>query len=178
LFAYQYFDLEPDMVTLAKPLGGGLPIGAVLLRNAVAECLGHGDHGTTFGANPVACALALKVLEKLLAPGFLEEVSQKGAYMHQRLLKLRKRHPEEILEVRGAGMLAGVVTRRDPKALVSAFLERGILVCVTGTDAIRLIPPYVIKMRHIDDMIDAFHDILTHDVDVQSPVNRKRTCQP
>ena len=160
LFAYEYSGIEPDIVTLAKPLGGGLPIGAILLKDEIAECLGPGDHGTTFGANPVACALALKVLEKMLADGFLEGVRQKGAYMHQELHKLMKAHPDEILEIRGAVMLAGVVTTRAPKEYVKAFQERGILVCVTGSDAVRLIPPYVIKMRHIDDMIEVFGDIL------------------
>lgn len=162
LFAYEHFDVVPDMVTLAKPLGGGLPIGAILLKDEVAQCLGPSDHGTTFGGNPVACALALKVLEKLLAPGFLEEVRHKGDRLHQQLGKLAKHHPEEILEIRGGGLLAGVVTKREPKLFVEAFLERGILVAVTGSDAVRLIPPYIIKMRHIDSLIDAFHDILEH----------------
>ena len=167
LFTYQYFDVEPDIITLAKPLGGGLPIGAILLKDAVAECLGPGEHGTTFGANPVVCALALKVLEKLLAEGFLEGVREKSAYMHQQLRKLMKQHLDEILQIRGAGMLVGVVTKRPPKTIVKAFQERGILVGVTGSDAVRLIPPYIIKRRHIDDMVEAFHDILMQDVEEQ-----------
>jgi len=164
LFAYQHYGVEPDIMALAKPLGGGIPIGAVLVRQKVADALRPGDHGTTFGGNPLACAVGTKVMNKLMAPGFLEGVREKGEYLHRRLQRFKERH-SELKEVRGFGLIAGVITKYDPKAISKEFLKRKVLVCTSGADAVRVIPPLIIEKDQIDEFIDIFDEILTQGVE-------------
>ncbi|HIC67904.1 MAG TPA: acetylornithine/succinylornithine family transaminase [Candidatus Latescibacteria bacterium] len=128
LWAYQQYSVEPDIMTLAKALGGGLPIGVSLLRQEVADAVEAGDHAATFGANPVVTAVAFTVLKKLLADGFLESVTERAAHLHAGLHKLQKRWSEEIVEIRGRGLIAGTVMKNRPAAeYIAAFRERDIL---------------------------------------------------
>src|SRR5512134_3451053 len=108
MFAFQHSGVVPDILTLAKPLAGGLPMGAILLREDLATHLHVGDHGSTFGGNPVAAAAALAVLGRLTAPGFVEGIAKKGDFLMRSLTKLRKRYPKAIAEVRGLGLMVGV----------------------------------------------------------------------
>ncbi len=163
LFAYQHFGVEPDMMTLAKPLGGGLPIGAVLLREKMAQNLGPGDHGTTFGGSPLVCAVATKVFQKLMDPELLAQVRENGEYLHIRLNQLKARHPQ-IREVRGLGLIAGIVTAYPTKAVVEEFRKRGVLVCTAGKEVVRMLPPLIVQKEHIDEVVDIFDEILTQGV--------------
>src|SRR6185436_16050117 len=108
LFAYQHAGIRPDILTLAKPLGGGLPMGAVLLREDLAGAIHVGDHGSTFGGNPIACAAALVILDRLAEPGFLDKIARKGQQLRSGLLALARKHRETVVEVRGAGLMIGV----------------------------------------------------------------------
>ncbi len=164
LFAYQHYGVEPDLMSLAKPLGGGLPIGAALTRQKVADALKPGDHASTFGGNPVVCAVGARVMRKLMAPGFIESVKATGDYLHSRLHQFKKRH-SEVKEVRGFGLIAGVVTEYDPKAISKEFLKRKVLICTSGVDAVRMIPPLIIDKEQIDEVIDIFDEILTQGID-------------
>ncbi|MFC1526993.1 aspartate aminotransferase family protein [Candidatus Latescibacterota bacterium] len=161
LWAYQQYGVEPDIMTVAKALGGGLPIGVTLLRQKVADAIQAGDHAATFGANPVICAVALTVLGKLMAEGFLEGVREKGEHLRTRLEKLQQRWPEEIAEVRGRGLIAGaVVTKKPASEYLAAFRERDILVAPCGPDVVRFLPPLIVEADQIDEVVDVFDEIL------------------
>jgi len=161
LWAYQQFGVEPDIMTVAKALGGGLPIGVTLMTQRVADVMKPGDHASTFGANPVVANVALTVLKKLLAEGFLDSVREKGEHLRARLEKLQQRWPEEISEIRGRGLIAGAVMAKRPAAeYLAAFRERDILVAPCGADVVRFLPPLVVGTDQIDEVVDVFDEIL------------------
>ena len=161
LWAYQQFGVEPDVMTLAKALGGGLPIGVSLIRQRVADAIQAGDHAATFGANPVAASVALTVMGKLMADGFLESVAQKGAHLRERLEKLQQRWPEQISEIRGRGLIVGaVMAERAPAEILAAFRERDILVAPCAADVVRFLPPLIVEVDQIDEAVDVFDEIL------------------
>ena len=121
----------------------------------------RGDHAATFGANPVACAAALKVMEKVMAEGFIEAVREKGEHLRAGLEKLQQRWPDRIGEVRGRGLIQGAVVTGKPAAdYLAAFRERDILVAPCGTDIVRFLPPLVIEKGQIDEAVDVFDEIL------------------
>lgn len=155
MFAYQHFGLTPDLVTLAKGLGGGLPIGAVLFGDKVAETLGKSDHGSTFGANPVSCAAANAVLDKL-TPDFLAEVARKGKRLKVELAAL-----PNVKSVSGLGLMLGVEFDESIKAaeVVSKAIEQGVLF-LTAKHKLRLLPPLVISEAEIQQGLDTLKEIL------------------
>jgi acetylornithine/N-succinyldiaminopimelate aminotransferase len=165
LWAHQQYQIEPDIMTLAKALGGGLPIGVSLLRQQVADAIEAGDHAATFGANPVSCAAALTVFSKLTAKGFLDEVRDKGEYMIARLAKIREDWPDRVKEIRGRGLIAGAVTERPAADYLPTFRERGILVATAGPDVVRFLPPLVVGQDRIGEVMDTFDEILGQGVD-------------
>jgi len=160
LFAHQRHGFTPDMVTLAKPLGGGLPLGAVLLREDLAGRLSVGDHGSTFGGNPVACAAALAVLDRLTSEGFLESVEKKGATLARGLRAVARRHPGAIAEVRGLGLMMGVELRAAAAPVLKALAARGVLATRAGDRVLRLLPPLVVKPAEIREFLDALEAVL------------------
>jgi acetylornithine/N-succinyldiaminopimelate aminotransferase len=160
LWAYEPYGVEPDAMTLAKALGGGLPIGCALIRQRIADAIKPGDHASTFGANAVACAVARVVLGKLTQPGFLPDVKAKGEHLMARLLRLQERWPEQIKEVRGRGLIVGAVTERPAADFVKAYRARGILVAVAGPNVVRFLPPLVVERDRIDEVVDVFDEIL------------------
>jgi acetylornithine/succinyldiaminopimelate/putrescine aminotransferase len=161
LWSYQQFGVEPDVMTLAKALGGGLPIGATLMTQKVADAIQPGDHAATFGANPVVANVAVTVLAKLMAEGFLEGIQEKGEYLRAGLEKLQQRYPDKISEIRGRGLIYGaVVTDTTPAEYLGAFREREILVAPCGTDVVRFLPPLVVEKERIGEVIDVFDEIL------------------
>ena len=164
LWAHQLYGVEPDIMTLAKALGGGLPIGVALLRQKVADAIQAGDHAATFGANPVACAAAVIVFGKLIEDGFIDGVREKGEYLIGRLEKLQERWPEHISGVRGRGLIAGAVTERPAADYLLAFRERDILVATAGADVVRFLPPLIVEQDRIDDVVDVFDEILRQGV--------------
>lgn len=161
LWAYQQYGVEPDVMTLAKALGGGLPIGATLMTQRVADALQAGDHAATFGANPVVANVALAVLDKITADGFLEGVARNGQRLRAGLEKLQQRWPERISELRGRGLLQGaVVTDRPGADYLADFREREILLAPCGADMVRFLPPLIVDEDRIDQVIDVFDEIL------------------
>jgi predicted acetylornithine/succinylornithine family transaminase len=160
LWAYEPSGVTPDLMTLAKPLGGGLPLGASLLTERVAAAIAPGDHGSTFAANPVICEVARVVLSRIKAPGFLEDVRRRSAYLEQRLKELQRRH-RLVLEVRGRGLIWGVELSVDAAPLVAAGYERGLIVTTAGERVIRLVPPLVVSEAQIDEAVTTIDGLLT-----------------
>jgi acetylornithine aminotransferase/acetylornithine/N-succinyldiaminopimelate aminotransferase len=161
-FAYQHYDVQPDVVTLAKPLAGGLPLGAVLCTEEAARAIHPGMHGTTFGGGPLACAVALAVLDAIEQQKLLEHVTETGSYFRSRLNELAAKHPA-IVEVRGEGlMLAADLDSADlAKQVVADMLARRILINRTSETVLRFLPPFIIGKQHVDEAIDALDQILT-----------------
>lgn len=148
-FAYKQTPVIPDVVSLAKGLGGGFPIGATLASGAAAKALVPGDHGCTFGGSPLACAVSSAVLDTLLDGGVLAEVDDKGAYLKAGLEKLAQTH-DAVIDVRGRGLMLGVVLAIEPKALVLAAMEKGLLLVGAGKDVVRLVPPLTVSYEELD----------------------------
>ena len=160
LFAHEHAGVSPDIMTLAKALGNGLPIGAMLARAAVAKAFGPGAHATTFGGTPVMTAGALAVVETMAAEGIVDRAAQTGAYFKERLQDLAARQPC-IVEVRGRGLLLGLKLRVDGAAIVKACLKRGFVInCVQG-NILRFAPPLIITTVEIDALIDCLDAILS-----------------
>ncbi|HVO12304.1 MAG TPA: aspartate aminotransferase family protein [Vicinamibacteria bacterium] len=159
MFAYQHSGVVPDILTLAKPLAGGLPMGAVLLREELAPALKVGDHGSTFAGNAVCAAAAHAVLDHLEAPGFLDSVAERGALLRRSLDKLAKRHPT-IVEVRGLGLMLGVELRGEASAVLAGLRERGILAVKAGEHVLRLLPPLVVSRSEIRRLVGALDEVL------------------
>lgn len=160
-FSYQHYDVQPDVVTLAKPLAGGLPLGAVLCAEEAARAIHPGMHGTTFGGGPLACAVALAVIDTIEKDHLLEHVNETGAYFRKQLTGLAEKHPA-IVDVRGMGlMLAAQLGSADlAKHVVADMLARRILINRTSETVLRFLPPYVLKKQHVDEAITALDAIL------------------
>src|SRR3984893_13056336 len=148
-FAYEHAGIKPDIVTLAKALGGGLPIGAMITKPEIANAFTPGSHGTTFGGNPVACAAALAVLDALDKEGVLENASSVGAYILERLREIAK-SCAPIAEVRGLGMIIGVVLKHEARPIVDACLKERLLVNGTNGNVLRLLPPLNLSSAEAD----------------------------
>jgi len=161
MFAYQHHGIVPDVVTVAKPLAAGLPLGAVLAREDVAAAFQPGMHGTTFGGGPLACAAAMAFLDEISQPGFLEEIAARGAYFRDRLLHLKTRH-RAIRDVRGMGLMlaAQLDSPARAKAVVQEMLGRGFIINRTHDVVLRFLPPYIVRIEHIDAVVEALGDVL------------------
>jgi len=155
LFGYEHYGVEPDIFTLAKGLGGGVPIGAVVAKDFVASAMEPGDHGTTFGGNPLACAAALAVLSTVLKEGFLANVKDVGEYFKNQLIQLKKKFPF-IKEVRGKGLMLAMELDNalSGKELVLDMLDRGFIINCTGNNTLRFVPPLIIQKEDIDALIE------------------------
>ncbi|MBF0591038.1 MAG: acetylornithine transaminase [Nitrospirae bacterium] len=162
LFAYEHFDIEPDIMTLAKGLGGGFPIGATIARDEIAKAFEPGSHASTFGGNPLACATALAVLETVTEDGIiLSECQRMGTILKNSLLGLKEQFPNIIVDVRGMGLLLGMELTRECSQVVQACFERGILINCTAQNTLRFCPPMVVKEEDIERLISVLHEILT-----------------
>ena len=145
-YAYMHFGIQPDIVSTAKGLGGGLPIGATLLSEKVQNVLGHGDHGSTYGGNPVCCAGALTVVQRI-DEGFLAEVQKKSEYVFSAL-----QDAEGVENVTGLGLMIGIKTVKSAKEVVAACMEQGVL-CLTAKDKVRLLPALNIPMETLQKAV-------------------------
>ena len=155
LFGYEHYDVEPDIFTLAKGLGGGVPIGAVVAKDFVASAMEPGDHGSTFGGNPLACSAALAVLSSVLKEGFLENVKAVGEYFTSKLLELKEKFPF-IREVRGKGLMLGMELENtiSGKKVVLDMLHKGFIINCTGNNTLRFVPPLIIEKEDIDALVE------------------------
>jgi acetylornithine aminotransferase/acetylornithine/N-succinyldiaminopimelate aminotransferase len=161
-FAYQHYGIQPDVTTLAKPLAGGLPLGAMLCTEEAARAIHPGMHGTTFGGGPLTCAVALSVIDTIEREHLLEYVTATGTYFHNELSALAHKH-SAITDVRGKGlMLAVELDSADlAKQVVADMLSRRILINRTNETVLRFLPPYILKKEHIDEAIAALDEIFT-----------------
>jgi acetylornithine/N-succinyldiaminopimelate aminotransferase len=159
-FAYQHYGIKPDVITVAKPLAAGLPLGAILTTNEVASGFHPGMHGTTFGGGPLACAVAIEFLSIL--DGLLGQVKEMGGYFHTRLGGLKSRHGS-VREVRGMGLMLGLELDKGDtaKAVVAQLLRQGILINRTHETVLRFLPPYIIQKKHVDQVVRALDAALT-----------------
>ena len=151
-FAYQHYGVQPDIVTVAKPLAAGLPLGAILTTNQVATGMHPGMHGTTFGGGPLACAVAIQFLK--LLDELLPHVREVSAYFHAELERLKNMH-SCVREVRGLGLMLGLEldSVERAKAVVGQLLRRGILINRTNETVLRFLPPYIIQEKHVDQVV-------------------------
>lgn len=157
LFCFQQYGIKPDVVSMAKGLGGGVPIGAVMAADTCADVLGPGTHATTFGGTPMICAAANAVLSEL-TPEFLEEVNKKGEYFTKQVLSWNS---EKIHGVRGLGLMIGIVVDEQARAgLVKQIMDKGVLVLTAGKNVIRLLPPLTISYEEIDEALAVLKSVL------------------
>jgi acetylornithine/N-succinyldiaminopimelate aminotransferase len=154
LFAYEWSGVTPDIMSVAKGIGGGFPLGACLATAEAAKGMTLGSHGTTFGGNPLAMAVGNAVLDVILEPGFLESVERKGLLLKQRLAELKDRHPNVIAEVRGQGLIMGLRTVVPNTAFVSAARDQKLIVIGAGDNVVRLLPPLIITEADLAEAID------------------------
>lgn len=154
LFAHERAGVAPDVMGIAKGLGGGFPVGAVLATADAGKGMTAGTHGSTFGGNPLAMAVANAVLDVVLAPGFLADVQRKALLFKQRLAEVRDRHPGVIREVRGEGLLIGLAAAVPNDKLVTALREERVLAVGAGDNVVRLLPPLIIAETEITEAID------------------------
>ena len=152
-YSYQQFGIQPDLVSSAKGLGGGLPIGAVLFGEKTADVLVPGDHGSTFGGNPVVCAGSVEILNRM-DDAFLAEVAKKGAYLREELQKM-----PHVTSVAGMGMMLGIELDTDVKPIVNTLMENGLLV-LTAKHKIRLLPPLNITQEELEKGLTILKDTL------------------
>jgi len=160
LWAHEGAGVAPDLMTIAKPLAGGLPMGAVLMTERVASALQPGDHGTTFGGGPLVAAAALATCAKIASPGFLDAVKQKGHTLANRLGSVWMRHPE-IRAVRGTGMIWGLeLSAPTAGEVVARAMEAGLLICSAGPNVVRLLPPLVASDEELTRGVDILDEVL------------------
>ena len=159
--AYQHYGIQPDVTTLAKPLAGGLPLGALLCTEAVSAAMHPGMHGTTFGGGPLACAVAISVIDAMEKDHILEHVQNVGSYFKQRLEALASEHAS-VVEVRGMGLMLALDLDSEElaKTVASEMMNRRILLNRTSETVLRFLPPYILEKKHVDLAIDALHQIL------------------
>lgn len=159
MFGYQHEDVVPDVLSLAKGIGGGLPLGAIIAKEDIGVHLVVGTHATTFGGNPVACAAGLVVLETITQPGFLEQVQSNGAKLIAGLTEIGEKRGKIFKEVRGRGLLIGAELRAglswDAKAIVDACRAHGVLTHIAGPDVLRLAPPLILSEREAEEGLAA-----------------------
>jgi len=158
LFAYEQLNVQPDIMTLAKGLGGGVPIGACLATAPVAKAFGPGSHASTFGGNPLACAAALAVFRVLLDGRVLDQARRMGEYLSKGLSECKDRH-HLVRDVRGLGLLQGMEVEMDAKTVVADCLKRGFLVNAVGEHVLRFIPPLIITQPEVDRLLEVLSHI-------------------
>ena len=163
LFAFQHTSVKPDIVTLAKGLGGGVPIGAFLATDKIAQIFSPGDHGTTFGGNPLACAAANAVLAVMAEEKLPDNAAAMGSYFVEELRRLGAKYPGLVAEVRGKGLMVGVKLTKPGKDIVNSCMSEGALINCTNVDVLRFVPPLNIEKSHINQMIAILDKVLANE---------------
>ena len=159
LFAYEHYGIEPDIMTLAKPLAGGMPIGATLAREKIASFFEPGNHASTFGGNPVVCSAALAFLKVVEEEGLVEGAKEKGQYFREELEKLREAF-SFIKEIRGKGLMIGLELTFPGKGIVEECREKGLLINCTAENVLRFLPPLIIRKKDIDEAVKILRDVM------------------
>lgn len=157
LWAHQSGDVTPDIMTTAKPLAGGLPVGAVLCTSAVADALAPGDHGSTFAGSPLVMAAALTVLDRVAQDDFLAHVRAVGAYLLEQLATLTH---DAVVEVRGRGLMAALELNKPAAPVIERGYEHGLLLVNAGANVLRFVPPLIVERAHVDELIETLRIII------------------
>jgi acetylornithine aminotransferase/acetylornithine/N-succinyldiaminopimelate aminotransferase len=158
-FAFEHYGVKPDVLTLAKALGGGVPIGAMLAREEVAQAFHPGDHGSTFGGNPLACAAALAVIQTMEEEGLVANAARQGEYLRRGLEELAQAFPL-VKEVRGMGLLLGMELSVPGQPIVNACEKRGLLINCAAGSVLRLVPPLIVTREDIDRALEILSGVL------------------
>jgi acetylornithine/N-succinyldiaminopimelate aminotransferase len=158
-FAYQHFDVEPDIITLAKALGGGVAIGAMMAKEEIAATLTPGKHASTFGGNCLACAAGIAVIEAIEEDGLLKKAAEMGQYAKEKLQQLKQKH-SIIDSVRGIGLMIGVQLTGPGSKIVDRCLERGLRINCTNETVLRLMPPMIVTKSQLDEAIGILDSVL------------------
>jgi len=161
-FAYQHYGIQPDITTLAKPIANGLPMGAMLCTDEAARAFSPGMHGTTFGGGPLACAVAIAVIDTMKQKNILEHIRQVGGYFKQQLEALKKKH-DCIVNVRGMGLMLGIeIDSADvAKRAAADMMAKRIIINRTSETVLRFLPPYILERTHVDTAVAALDEVLT-----------------
>ena len=163
-FAYEWAGIEPDIMAVAKGIGGGFPLGACLAKGDVAKSMVPGTHGSTYGGNPLACTIGNAVLDRVLAPGFIDNVDKMGRRLHWHLQQLQQKHPDAVLELRGKGLLAGI--KLKDSIVVRDFVARlrddhQLLMQGAGDNVLRFLPPLIVIEADIEEAVNKIADALS-----------------
>tara|TARA_B100000686_G_C16439188_1_gene786093 strand:- start:208 stop:834 length:627 start_codon:yes stop_codon:yes gene_type:complete len=150
LFAFEYANIKPDIVPIAKGIGGGYPIGAVLMNKKVASGITPGSHGSTFAGSPLATSVSIEVLNQIYKKGFLKNVQQTSKYFRNELKKIKNEFPKIIKEVRGVGLLVGLQLFNDPTKFINILQYNKLLTIRSGENTIRILPPLNVKKSEIN----------------------------
>ena len=153
MFAYQIFGIKPDVVTVAKALGCGVPVGAFVASEKVADVIVAGDHGTTYGGNPMVCAAASKVFDLFESMNILENVKETSKYLWDKLEALKQSNGH-IVDHRGLGLMQGIELDIPAKDVILKMLDAGLITYAAGTNVIRFIPPLIVSKENIDEMVE------------------------
>jgi acetylornithine/N-succinyldiaminopimelate aminotransferase len=159
LFAYEYAGVAPDIMTLAKAIGGGLPGGAMLAGKTVAETFTAGSHATTFGGNPVVMAAGVATMKVLLEGTVLENCRAMGAYFMEQLKMFQAKYPQFVKDIRGAGLIIGMDTTLDGRDIVSRCLDKGLIINFTRDSVLRFLPPLIVEKQHIDRCMQVLEEV-------------------
>ena len=161
LFAFEQYGILPDLCVTAKGIGGGLPLGALLAGEKFADYLGYGEHGSTFGGNPVSCATGLAAIQQINKTEFLDSVSEKGDLLLEKITGLKQKYPEKIGRISGKGLMIGIEILSGADKVIDAFIGEKIFVNITSGNILRLLPPLIITKDEIAIFISAFEKVLT-----------------
>jgi acetylornithine/N-succinyldiaminopimelate aminotransferase len=160
LWCCEQYGIIPDILAAAKPLGGGLPLGAVVCKEHIAAAISPGNHGTTFGGNPLACALGCVVLNIISQPVFLSNVRKNGEFLKKGLAAIAAKHPS-MKEIRGMGLLVGVEMGKDPKEIIPLCKEKGLLLIKAEHNTVRFMPPLIVEEKDITTALSIFEQVLS-----------------
>lgn len=161
MFAYEWAGITPDVMALAKGIGGGFPLGASLATDKVGASMVPGTHGSTYGGNPMACAVGNAVLDRILQDGFLDHVEKMGQHLSWSLRQLAQKFPNEILDVRGKGLMAGIKVKQPAAELVAKLRAHHLLAVGAGDNVIRFLPPLIVEKQDIDEAITRMEKALS-----------------
>jgi acetylornithine/N-succinyldiaminopimelate aminotransferase len=172
--AYQHYGILPDVTTLAKPMAGGIPIGAMLCTEAASRAITPGMHGTTFGGNPLACAAAIAVIDEIKHSHLLDHVTEVGNYFFAQLATLQAKHAA-IVDIRGRGLMVGVELNSDTlaKQVLAGMMAKHIILNRTHETVLRFLPPFLITKAHVDQTISALDALLTQYAPASQPAAQK-----
>lgn len=159
-FVHEFFGIMPDIIVTAKAIGGGLPLGAIITNEEMRNVISYGQHGTTFGGNPVSCAAGKVVLEEIFENGLLESLAELGIYFKEKLNELKNLFPDDIKEVRGRGFMIGVEMFYEANEIVKNIREKKVLVNCTNNTVVRILPPFISGKKEIDLFLSIFHDLM------------------